>query len=217
MISWEAFLKQEFEKPYFIELSKRLKRAYAETKVYPVREEVFHAFACCPYEQLKVVIIGQDPYHQVNQAHGLAFSVKKGNRLPPSLRNILLELQADMGCPLPSSGDLSPWAKQGVLLLNTILTVEESRPLAHQDFGWQIFTDEVLRQCNQHPNALVFILWGKHAQSKLSFIDQDKHHVIMSVHPSPLSAHQGFFGSRPFSKCNAYLTQTGQKAIEWCL
>ncbi len=217
MTSWETFLKEEFKKPYFIELAKHLKQAYQTRTIYPPRDDVFNAFAYCPYAKLKVVILGQDPYHQPNQAHGLAFSVLKGTPLPPSLRNIFAELNQDVGCPIPNSGDLSMWAKQGVLLLNTLLSVEAGKPLSHKDLGWQTFSDEVLRQCNQHPRPLVFILWGKQAQSKLELIDQNKHLVLMAAHPSPLSAYQGFFGSKPFSKANAFLIQTQQKAIEWCL
>jgi len=214
---WEDFLKKEFKEEYFIQLSEFLKEVYSTHIIYPKREDVFNAFAYSKYEEMKVVIIGQDPYHQPNQAHGLCFSVNPGIPLPPSLRNIYKELCEDIGCKMPETGCLIPWAKQGVLLLNSILTVEESKPLSHQDKGWEIFCDHVLIECDKSENPIVFILWGKQAQSKEKLLRNPKHLVIKSVHPSPLSAYNGFYGSKPFSKTNDFLIKNGRSPINWCL
>ena len=217
MNRWEDFLKEEFNQAYFKDLSAKLKVAYQSETIYPPRHRVFEAFARCPYDQLKVVILGQDPYHQPGQAHGLAFSVPKGIDIPPSLRNIFQELNHDVGCPIPNSGDLSAWANQGVLLLNSLLSVQAGQPLSHKDWGWVEFTDRVLKQCNAHPRPLVFILWGKTAQAKRDLITDGRHLILSAPHPSPLSAYQGFFGSRPFTQVNDFLVKNGQKTIQWCL
>lgn len=214
---WDLILKQEFEQPYMKELFNQLHQQYETEVVYPPKNEVFHAFQLTPYSQVKVVILGQDPYHGPNQANGLSFSVEVGTKFPPSLRNIFNELVEDIKCEYPSSGDLSSWAKQGVLLLNTTLTVKESQPMSHTGMGWERFTDVVLSEINKKSTPVVFILWGKHAQSKKKLINQSKHFVIESAHPSPLSARRGFFGSHPFSKTNTFLISKGLTPINWSL
>ncbi|HAX72825.1 MAG TPA: uracil-DNA glycosylase [Firmicutes bacterium] len=214
---WEDVLKQEFEKTYMKELFDRLKIEYAEHVVYPPKKQVFSAFEYTPYSEVKVVILGQDPYHGPNQANGLSFSVAEGVALPKSLINIYKELVEDMRCDYPQSGDLSSWAKQGVLMLNTTLTVRAGAPMSLVGLGWETFTDHVLSTLNQKETPVVFILWGKHAQSKIKLIDQNKHFIIKSAHPSPLSAYRGFFGSKPFSQTNEFLVSHGMTAIEWDL
>ena len=214
---WEDFLKKEFNEEYFIQLSDFLKEAYSSRTIYPKKEDVFGAFGYSSYDDMKVVIIGQDPYHQPNQAHGLCFSVNPGIPLPPSLRNIFRELCEDVSCEMPKNGNLVHWAKQGVLLLNSILTVEENKPLSHQNKGWELFCEHVLEQCNQSKHPIVFILWGKQAQAKESLITNSIHLVLKSVHPSPLSAYNGFFGSKPFSKTNEFLIKNGRSSIDWYL
>ena len=214
---WDLILKQEFEQSYMKELFNQLHQQYETEVVYPPKNEVFHAFQLTPYSQVKVVILGQDPYHGLNQANGLSFSVEVGTKFPPSLRNIFNELVEDIKCEYPSSGDLSSWAKQGVLLLNTTLTVKESQPMSHTGMGWERFTDVVLSEINKKSTPVVFILWGKHAQSKKKLINQSKHFVIESAHPSPLSARRGFFGSHPFSKTNTFLISKGLTPINWSL
>jgi len=214
---WTPFLKSEFEKPYFQKLSAFLKKEYELKTIYPPKEEVFAAFGYTDYHQLKCVIVGQDPYHQPNQACGLSFSVVPNVKYPPSLHNIFLEYVSDLQYPYPSSGSLIPWASQGVLLLNAVLTVEANKPASHRNQGWEIFTDEVLRQCNLKSTPVVFILWGKFAQSKKDLITQQHHLVLLAPHPSPLSAYQGFFGSKPFSQANHFLIQNQQKPIHWQL
>jgi len=214
---WSDFIKKESEKNYMKELFGFLTKEYAENTIYPPKDKVFAAFQLTPYAEVNVVILGQDPYHGPNQANGLSFSVEDGVPFPPSLRNIFKELVSDIGCDFPSSGDLTPWAKQGVLLLNTALTVRAGSAMSHSGKGWEIFTDEVLQYLNEKKTPIVFILWGKHAQTKIKFIDQDKHFIIKSVHPSPLSAHRGFFGSQPFSKTNNYLEVAGLPHIDWNL
>ncbi|MBQ8993222.1 MAG: uracil-DNA glycosylase [Turicibacter sp.] len=199
------------------ELFKQLNKEYEREVVYPPKNEVFRAFQLTPYSEIKVVILGQDPYHGPHQANGLSFSVEEGTKFPPSLRNIFNELVEDVKCEYPSSGDLSSWAKQGVLLLNTTLTVKESQPMSHTGMGWERFTDVVLSEINKKSTPVVFILWGKHAQSKKKLIDQSKHFVIESAHPSPLSARRGFFGSHPFSKTNTFLISKGLTPINWSL
>lgn len=216
-MEWKDFLQHEFEEAYFKDLSAKLKEAYAKHAVYPPKEQVFSAFSQARYEDLKVVLVGQDPYHQPHQAHGLCFSVPTGMPIPPSLQNIFKELQSDAGCPLPMSGSLVPWAKQGVLLLNASLTVEDSKPMSHKDLGWALFYQHVLQACDRHPSPLVFILWGKHAQLAEQWIHSPRHLILKAAHPSPLSAYNGFFGSKPFSKTNAFLIQNGRRPIEWCL
>jgi len=217
MNTFSEFIKHEFEMDYFKELSLFLKDAYTKQIIYPAKEEIFNAFSYTTYQDLKVVIVGQDPYHQPNQAHGLAFSVKPNTPLPKSLVNIFTELVNDTGCVFPYHGSLIPWAKQGVLLLNTILTVEANHPLSHQNKGWEVFTDKVLGLCDQHPSALVFILWGKQAQMKRALINNPKHLILIAPHPSPLSAYHGFFGSKPFSKANTFLNENHRSMIDWSL
>ncbi len=217
MQDWTEFLKNEFKEDYFLALSKKLKEAYKNSVVYPPHDQVFSAFSYAHFEDLKVVIVGQDPYHQVNQAHGLCFSVSKGIKIPPSLRNIYKELKSDIGCESPDHGYLVDWAKQGVLLLNASLTVEDSKPMSHKDYGWSTFYQHVLEKCNDHPQACVFILWGRHAQNAKAFITKPRHLIIEAAHPSPLSAHNGFFGSKPFSKTNAFLNQQNREMIDWCI
>lgn len=214
---WQTILSNEFEQPYMKELFSELKVAYQTTTVYPPREKVFSAFNLTPYSEVKVVILGQDPYHGPHQANGLSFSVEKGTPLPPSLRNIFTELVDDMGCSYPQNGDLSKWARQGVLLLNTTLTVKQATPMSHVGMGWERFTDQVLRLLDQKSTPIVFILWGKHARNKAKFINQSHHLIIESAHPSPLSAYRGFFGSHPFSRTNHFLVSHGINPINWSL
>ena len=205
----------EFEKPYFQQLTEFVKQEYQTHTVYPPGKEIFRAFDYCPFRDVKVVIIGQDPYHGPGQANGLCFSVRPGQRMPPSLVNIFKELLVDLGKPLPASGELERWAQQGVLLLNATLTVRASSPGSHQNKGWETFTDEVIRLLSLEKENLVFILWGAYAQKKGEVIDRQKHFVIMSPHPSPFSADRGFFGSKPFSKANDYLRSKGIPEIDW--
>ena len=212
--SWKPVLQSEFEQPYFKELSDFLADAYASKTIYPPKQQVFSAFTT-NLDDIKVVIIGQDPYHGPRQANGLAFSVHKGIQLPPSLRNIFTEVHNDTGAPIPADGDLTRWAKQGVMLLNNTLTVEAHMAGSHRGKGWEVFTEHIIRHLNNSRPHLVFILWGRDARSKKSMIDQSKHYIIESAHPSPLSAHNGFFGSRPFSKCNEQLNKWGYTTIEW--
>lgn len=213
--SWESFLKHEFKQPYFIKLSSFLSEQYENHIVYPKKEDVFSAFGYASFLDCKVVILGQDPYHQPNQAHGLSFSVKPGVAIPPSLRNIYKELESDVGISNFGSGYLIPWAKQGVLLVNAVLTVNDSQPNSHKDQGWEIFTNHVFEKLNKHPKPLVFILWGRNAQQKEKFITDKRHFIIKSTHPSPLSAYRGFFNSKPFSKTNSFLEENHRKLIDW--
>jgi uracil-DNA glycosylase len=212
---WSAVLDEQFKAPYYLRLRQFLMKEYAEGSVYPDMHDIFSALHLTSYEQTKVVILGQDPYHGANQAHGLSFSVKPGIQLPPSLLNIYKELQSDLGCRIPNHGCLEKWARQGVLLLNTVLTVRGGSPNSHKGKGWESFTDEVIRALNERKRAAVFILWGRHAQEKKALIDMNKHHVIESPHPSPFSANRGFFGSKPFSKANHVLTSWGETGIDW--
>lgn len=208
-ITWEQFIENESKKEYYIKLQEKI--SSIKQPIYPPEKEIFSAFQLCSYDNTKVIILGQDPYHGPNQAHGLSFSVKKGNKIPPSLRNILKELKNDVNIDRQSS-DLTEWAKQGVLLLNNVLTVTEHKPNSHKNFGWEIFTDNVINELNKNKKGLVFILWGNNAQIKAKNIDQTKHFIIQSCHPSPLSANRGdFFGSKPFSKCNNLLNNK----IDW--
>ncbi|MEN9291626.1 MAG: hypothetical protein RLZZ357_1470 [Bacteroidota bacterium] len=216
--SWRAVLAAEFEKPYFAELIQKVRAAYQEKpqQIFPKGAQIFRAFDACPFHQVKVVILGQDPYPTKGHAHGLCFSVEPNLRpLPKSLNNIFKELQADLSVPFPENGNLIAWAQQGVLLLNSVLTVEEGLPDSHKNFGWETFTDAVIAQVNAQKNNVVFILWGAKAAQKASFIDNSKHLILKSVHPSPLSAHRGFFGCRHFSKTNAFLRMTQQQEIQW--
>ncbi|MEZ4944460.1 MAG: uracil-DNA glycosylase [Cyclobacteriaceae bacterium] len=213
--SWKKRLHEEFEKPYFQELTDFVKQEYSQHTVFPPGKEIFRAFDKCGFEGVKVVIIGQDPYHGPGQANGLCFSVREGVRTPPSLVNIYKEIKNDLGKPIPSSGELERWAMQGVLLLNATLTVRASSPGSHQKKGWEDFTDAVIKKVSDEKEHVVFILWGAYAQKKGEIIDRKKHHVIMSPHPSPFSADRGFFGSKPFSKTNTYLKSKGLKEIDW--
>ena len=216
--SWKGRLADPFNASYMTALSKFLRKEKAEGKrIYPPSNEIFRAFELTPFDDVKVVILGQDPYHGPGQAHGLSFSVAAGVQPPPSLRNIYRELEADLGISHPGHGNLEGWARQGVLLLNSCLTVEEGQAGSHQGKGWELFTDEVIRCLNDDRQNLVFILWGRKAQDKGTEIDCSRHCVISSVHPSPLSASNGFFGSKPFSQANAYLQETGQKPVDWNL
>lgn len=212
---WAALLENEFQKPYYLQLREFLKAEYASQTIYPPMEDLFNALHYTQYEDVKVVILGQDPYHGAGQAHGLSFSVNPQVPAPPSLKNIFKELQADLGCEIPNNGYLVPWAKQGVLLLNTVLTVRESQAASHRNKGWEQFTDEVIRTISRREKPVVFMLWGRHAQEKKTLIDVNKHLIIESVHPSPLSAHRGFFGSQPFSQANTFLQARGEQPIDW--
>ena len=216
-IGWQRLFEQEATRPYMRQLKRAVLDAYETKNVYPRYEDIYKALEATPFEEVKVVILGQDPYHGPGQADGLAFSVPNGTKVPPSLRNIFKELCTDLNVPAPSQTDLMLWAKQGVLLLNTCLTVFEGEPLSHAKFGWDIFTDKVLQRISSEKDGIVFILWGANAQKKLHFIDLNRHFVVQSAHPSPLSAHRGFFGSRPFSKTNDYLIKNGLMPIDWGL
>jgi len=213
--SWKAQLAKEFEKDYFVQLSKFVRNEYKTRKIYPPGKFIFNAFDQCPFDQLKVVILGQDPYHGPGQAHGLCFSVNDGIPFPPSLRNIFKELKNDMGKEIPTSGNLIDWAKQGVLLLNATLTVRASQAGSHQRKGWEQFTDAVINIINELKEHVVFILWGNYAISKGKYIDQNKHLILTSVHPSPLSASRGFFGNKHFSQTNEFLTSKGLEPVVW--
>ena len=216
--TWAKYLSAEFEKPYFIALKKFLDNEFKNHKIiYPPKEEIFQALNLTPLEKVKVVIIGQDPYHGENQAHGLCFSVKKGIKIPPSLVNIYKELESDLAIKPPTHGNLSQWAERGVLLLNNVLTVEDSKAGSHHGKGWEIFTDKIIEVLNTEKSNLVFILWGSPAQKKAAGVDLKKHHVIKSVHPSPLSSYRGFFGSKPFSQTNSYLESKLIKPIDWSI
>jgi len=215
--TWKAALEDEFKKPYFLDLKRFLideKRQYA---VYPSGNNIFNAFNTTPLDKVKVVIIGQDPYHGVGQAHGLAFSVKDGGKFPPSLMNIFKEYVDDLDLPFPDSGDLTKWAKEGVLLLNTVLTVRANMAHSHKDHGWELFTDAVIKMISKKRENIVFILWGRPAQSKASLIDEHHHLVLRAPHPSPLSAYRGFFGSKPFTLVNEYLNRYSVAPIDWKL
>lgn len=213
--SWKAVLSDEFEKDYFSALTNFVREEYKTHKVYPPAKLIFNAFDQCPFENIKVVILGQDPYHGPGQAHGLCFSVNDGIDFPPSLRNIFKELKNDLGKEIPLSGNLTNWATQGVLLLNATLTVRANQAGSHQNKGWEQFTDAVINKINEHKNHVVFILWGNFAISKSKFIDQGKHLVLSSVHPSPLSASRGFFGNRHFSRANEFLVKNKLEPINW--
>ncbi len=213
--SWKLELAAEWDKPYFEQLTQFVRAAYGSGQVFPPGRQIFAAFDSTPFNQVKVVILGQDPYHDVGQANGLCFSVNDGVPFPPSLLNIFKEIQADLGKPIPQSGDLSRWARQGVLLLNSTLTVQAHRAGSHQNRGWETFTDAVIAHLSAHREHLVFILWGAYAQRKGAVIDRSRHLVLASPHPSPLSAHRGFFGNHHFSLANDYLQAHGQQPIDW--
>ena len=213
--SWKKRLESEFEMEYFVRLIEFVRDEYAKKRIYPPGSLIFSAFDHCPFNQVKVVIVGQDPYHGAGQANGLCFSVADGIRHPPSLQNIFKEIQDDIGQPIPQSGNLERWADQGVLLLNATLTVEASKAGSHQNRGWETFTDAVLEVVSKEKENVVFLLWGAYAQKKGSFLDASKHMILKSPHPSPFSAHSGFFGCKHFSKTNQYLTSQGLTPISW--
>ncbi|MEN9920500.1 MAG: hypothetical protein RL538_393 [Candidatus Parcubacteria bacterium] len=213
--SWKTALQAEFEKNYFETLTKTVREKYLTSKVFPPPKLVFNAFELCPFEDVKVVILGQDPYHGNGQAHGLSFSVPDGIKSPPSLKNIYKEISSDLKKEIPASGNLERWATQGVLLLNATLTVEESKPGSHQKLGWEVFTDAVIKKISDEKVHVVFLLWGNYARAKKALVDSSKHLVLEAPHPSPFSAHSGFFGSRHFSKTNDYLKQHNQPGIDW--
>ena len=213
--SWKSQLKSEFEKDYFLKLTEYVRNEYGRFNVYPKGSLIFNAFDQCPFDKVRVVILGQDPYHEPGQAHGLCFSVPEGISLPPSLQNIFKEIKADMGYEPINDGNLERWARQGVLLLNATLTVRAHIAGSHQNKGWETFTDSVVHKLAEEKSGLVFLLWGSYAQNKGSFIDENKHLVLRSVHPSPLSAHRGFFGNHHFSKANEWLTAKGLAPIDW--
>lgn len=213
--SWKEVLSPEFKKDYFIRLTDFVRQEYQTTTVYPPGKLIFNAFNLCPYPKVKVVIIGQDPYHGPGQAHGLCFSVNDGVPFPPSLQNIFKEIQSDLGSPIPETGNLTRWAEQGVLMLNATLTVRAHQAGSHQRRGWEEFTDAAIRALAENREHLVFVLWGAYAQKKGAFISRDRHLVLTSVHPSPLSAYHGFFGNKHFSRANAYLEAHGETPIVW--
>ncbi|MHC1750321.1 MAG: uracil-DNA glycosylase [Cellulosilyticaceae bacterium] len=212
--SWDTLLQEEFSKPYYLKIREFLKSEYQTHTIYPDMYDIFNALKLTPYEAVRVVILGQDPYHQPGQAHGLSFSVKPGVSTPPSLLNIYKELQSDLGCTIPNNGYLLPWAKQGVLLLNTVLTVRASSPNSHKDIGWEILTDRIITSLNDSASPIVFLLWGKNAISKKALITSPKHLILTAPHPSPLSAHRGFLGCHHFSKTNEFL-RTFSEPINW--
>ena len=215
--SWYDFLEEEFERPYFLSIRKFLKNRYKEGVVYPHPSNIFNAFNSTPVERVKVVILGQDPYHGPGQAHGLCFSVQPGIKIPPSLGNIYKELVDDLKIDYPETGDLSPWAKRGVFLLNNVLTVEGGKANSHKSIGWEKFTEYVIKKLSKEKSGIVFLLWGRQAQEKEEFIDTAKNLVLKSVHPSPLSAYNGFFGCKHFSKTNDYLIRENKNKIDWRL
>lgn len=214
-MDFQTIIKNEQQQSYYQELQEFVTQEYATKQIFPPRNRIFHCFNTCAYDDVKVVILGQDPYHDDHQANGLAFSVEQGVRIPPSLLNIYKEAHEDVGIEIPRHGDLNGWAKQGVLLLNTVLTVEAHKANSHKGHGWETFTNHIIEVMNQREKPLVFILWGKQAIDKEVMIDTSKHCVIKSVHPSPLSAHRGFFGSRPFSRTNEFLKSKGIEPIDW--
>lgn len=213
---WKELLASRISQAHFDQLEDYLTSRSKEATIYPPREAIFQALNLTPFQEVKVVILGQDPYHGPNQSHGLAFSVKEGMTLPPSLRNVFKELHDDVGCPVPKSGDLTAWAKQGVLLLNTVLTVEEKAAGSHQKIGWERVTDTIIDALNEKETPVVYMLWGKPAQSKIKRISPH-HKILTAPHPSPLSSYRGFFGSQPFSQANQFLAANNQSPIDWCL
>lgn len=214
-MNFKDIIDEERKQPYYKQLESFVNDEYNHKVIYPPKNRIFHCFNFKSYDDIKVVIIGQDPYHEVNQANGLAFSVARGVRIPPSLINIYKEAHNDVGIDIPNHGDLSDWAHQGVLLLNTVLTVEDGKANSHKGKGWETFTDHIIEKMNEREKPLVFILWGRQAIDKEKMIDTSKHYVVKSVHPSPLSAHRGFFGSKPFSKTNKFLLSKGIDPIDW--
>ncbi len=217
MDTWKEALQEIKASDKFQTLIKTVYRLYETRTVYPPKADLFNALRLTPFQDVKIVILGQDPYHQKHQAHGLAFSVNETVRVPPSLKNIFKELHTDLGIEVPKHGNLTKWARQGVLLLNTILTVEASRPASHKSLGWQWFTDQVIKQLNRHEKPIVFLLWGNHAKSKATLIDKEKHLVLKASHPSPLGAHHSFFGCRHFSKANAFLKRNNREPVDFSI
>lgn len=214
---WDEILKDEFQSDYYAQIRETLKQEYASHEIYPPMQDIFNALRYTSYSDVKAVLLGQDPYHGPGQAHGLCFSVRPGVAPPPSLQNIFKELQSDMGLPAPHSGCLIPWAKEGVLMLNTTLTVRRGQANSHSKIGWTKFTDAIIQKFNDHKQPIVFLLWGSNARSKKALITNPNHLILETVHPSPLSAHQGFFGSRHFSQCNEFLMAHGIAPIDWTL
>ena len=212
---WQTLLEDEFQQPYYKNLKAFLINEYETRVIYPDKHDIFNALRYTPYKDVKVVILGQDPYHGPNQAHGLSFSVTPGIKIPPSLLNIYKELQSDLGCAIPNNGYLKKWAQEGVLLLNTVLTVRAGEANSHKNIGWETFTDKIIELLSVRKDPVIFILWGKNAQSKQHIINNPKHCIIKSVHPSPLSAHRGFFGSKPFSQTNQFLASMNKLPIDW--
>ena len=213
--SWDDLLAEEWEKPYYLKLRKFLKEEYGKYRVFPPMDDIFNSLRYADYDSVRAVIIGQDPYHEPNQAHGLAFSVKKGCPIPPSLKNIYAEIQQDLGYAPPLHGELTSWARQGVLLLNTVLTVRMGQANSHRGQGWEQFTDAVIRKVNMKKTPVVYLLWGANAREKAKLITNPKHLILTAAHPSPLSAYNGFFGCRHFSKANAFLRNSGAVEIDW--
>lgn len=214
---WDDILKGEFDKEYYLKLREFLKKEYFTRKIYPDMYDIFNALRYTPYNSVKAVILGQDPYHEEGQAHGLCFSVREGVEKPPSLKNIFKELHDDLGLDEPQNGTLTKWAKEGVLLLNTVLTVRQGQANSHKDMGWEIFTDTVISKLNEREKPIVFILWGRNARNKKAIITGKQHKILESAHPSPLSAYNGFFGCRHFSKTNEFLSENGIEGINWNL
>lgn len=215
--SWHIHLAEELDKPYFLKLAQFVDTERERHTVFPPEHDVFNALRLAPYENVNVLLLGQDPYHDDNQAHGLCFSVRPGIKPPPSLMNIFKELHSDVGFRIPNNGFLVPWAQQGILMLNAVLTVRAHSPNSHKNHGWETFTDAIIRKVNEKERPVVFVLWGGYAQKKLSLIDTSRHHVVQSAHPSPLSARSGFFGSKPFSRINAALREADKPEIDWQL
>lgn len=214
-MTWSEIIDNEKQKSYYMSLKQAIDIKYQTTIVYPPKNKIFHAFSLCKYQNLKVVILGQDPYHQPNQAQGLAFSTPKSIKNPPSMVNILKEIHMDVGSSMCNDGDLTPWAKQGVLLINTILTVEDSKAKSHHNLGWEIFSDNIIKHISDNFENIIFLLWGSPAIAKTKLINRDKHHILSAPHPSPLSAYRGFFGCKHFSKTNNILKKMGEKEIVW--
>ena len=213
--SWDEILKDEYQKDYFKNIAMFINKEYREKTIFPPKSNILRAFKLTDYDNVKVVILGQDPYHGINEANGLAFSVSKGVRLPPSLQNIYKELYNDLGITVSTNGDLEKWAREGVLLLNSVFTVEKDKPASHKNIGWEQFSDEVIKKVNEKTTPVVFILWGNFAKSKAKYITNPIHLVITSPHPSPFSAYSGFFGSKPFSRTNEFLRKNNMKEIDW--
>lgn len=213
--SWDEILKDEYQKDYFKNIAMFINKEYREKTIFPPKSNILRAFKLTDYDNVKVVILGQDPYHGINEANGLAFSVSKGVRLPPSLQNIYKELYSDLGITISNNGDLEKWAREGVLLLNSVFTVEKDKPASHKNIGWEQFSDEVIKKVNEKNTPVVFILWGSFAKSKAKYITNPIHLVITSPHPSPFSAYSGFFGSKPFSRTNEFLRKNNIKEIDW--